>query len=57
MSLADQMTPVVEIGAGRQVDFIVISKTNLDVIRDSKNSEIAAQNTNNVRPLQNPARR
>ena len=57
MNLADQMTPVVEISAGRQIDFIVISKTNLDVIKGSSNSEIAAQNSSTARPLQSSARR
>lgn len=57
MNLADQMTPVVEISAGRQIDFIVISKTNLDVIMGSSNSEIAAQNNSTARPLQSSARR
>lgn len=41
MNLADQMTPVVEIGAGRQVDVVVISKTDLTAIRDTRNGELA----------------
>ena len=38
MDLADQMTPVVEVTAGRQVDLIVISGTYLDVTSGTQNS-------------------
>ena len=50
MNLADQMTPVVEIGAGRQVDVVVISKTDLTAIRDTRNSELANQPGQTMHP-------
>ena len=50
MNLADQMTPVVEIGAGRQVDVVVISKTDLTAIRDTRNGELANQPGQTMHP-------
>ncbi|MGN1149682.1 MAG: TraB/VirB10 family protein, partial [Sutterella sp.] len=50
MNLADQMTPAVEVSAGRQVDLIVISGTYLDVLGGTKNGELA--NTNTMKPTQ-----
>ena len=41
MDLADQMTPVVEITAGRQVDLIVIQGTYLDVLAGTKGGELS----------------
>ena len=41
MDLADQMTPVVEITAGRQVDLIVIQGTYLDVLAGTKGGEFS----------------
>ena len=52
MNLADQMTPVVEITAGRQVDLIVISGTYLDVLGGTRNSEFSQTNApKTVKPL------
>lgn len=36
MDLADEMVPVVEINAGRQVDIVVISGTTLNVTAQSQ---------------------
>ncbi len=44
MNLADQMTPVVEITAGRQVDLIVISGTYLDVMSNTVNPDASRDN-------------
>lgn len=43
MDLADQMTPVVEITAGRQVDLIIVSGANLDVMKGTENSASSDQ--------------
>lgn len=41
MDLADQMTPVVEITAGRQIDLIVINGTELNVLPSTKENQFA----------------
>ena len=50
MNLADQMTPVVEIGAGRQVDVIVIAGTKLNVMKGTDTSDIVQGNNQTMRP-------
>lgn len=52
MNLAEQMTPVVEVTAGRQVDLVVISGTYLDVMSGTKNT--GSSNDPTIKPTQAP---
>jgi len=57
MNLADQMTPVIEITAGRQIDLITINGTELNVLASTRENQISdkAQTPMQAAPQSNTA--